>query len=163
MGTIQIKPLGTLPMIGDVLMAPLMWAFVGFREAPQRSHVWNNRRLSPHEHASITQQHLVMCGPDKDAQPRGTIRLHLPVCMGGWRQYVVINPKTYHPIWYIGWYLKEWSGISQIPLTTPVRVLIGDGPVGFFGVDIEGNQIQVERSGDGNIGVRSQYSWLPLR
>lgn len=160
----DIKPIGFWATLGDILMFPIMWLFVGLREAPQRTHVWNNRRFSPEETSLLDQTHMVMCREDNQAQERGKIQAHLPTWMGGWRNYVVVTPKDFSGTWYIGWMAGDkFAGISLIPLTGSVRVLIGPDPVGFFALDANGVQIPIRKVGEGQIGVRSRFSWMPLR
>lgn len=145
-------------------MFPIMWFFVGFRENPQRTHRWNKRELSQREIRCIDQQQLVMCTGNPEARKQCGLLAHLPTWLVGWRNYVVVKPCNLSGVWYVGWIAGDaFAGISRIPLTKPCKLLVGPGPVGFFATDSNGVQIPIRKIGEGQIGVKSQFSWLPLR
>ncbi len=160
----EIKRLGLLPLIGDLLMFPLMWAFVSLKGLPQRTHLWNIRNFSPGERNRINQHMTATFPGNPRAQKRGKIRAHLPIWLGGWDEYVVVAPGDHNQQWYVGWMAGDnFAGMSLIPLCGPVRVLIGPGPVGFFALDEDGKQIQIHTLGRGNISKLGKFSRFPLR
>lgn len=160
---IAVPPLGRLALCADWLMRPVMRLLSGaLREEPQRTHRWNNRRLSPEEVAVLNTDAMIRRAGDPDAMRFKPILFHIP-CLGGWKKYVVVRPFSQrHQRWHIGWLTPHVNGMSLVQLEGPVRVLLGPEPVKFFGVDAQGEQIIVHCIGEGTIGDGSPYSRMPL-
>ncbi len=160
----EIRRLGLFPHIGDLLMFPIMWAFVSFKGLPQRTHLWNIRNFSPGERNRIDRRMTAVFPGNPKAQERGKIRAHLPIWLGGWDGYAVVSPGNRNQKWYVGWMASDdFAGMSLIPSYGPVRVLIGPDPVAFFALNEQGQQIQIHTLGSGNISKLGKFSWLPLR
>ena len=165
MTQIVVKPQGWLGLTGDALMLPFMLILGGSAfDAPQRTHKWNNRKLTTKEEAAINTFLTKTFKGRSKASPRFISKLpifHMPI-FGGWREYVVLSCDVH--TWYIGWKADDVSGISRVPLTESVRVLIGPGEVSFFAVDaFSYEQAPIHHIGNGTIGTQSDYSRLPLR
>ncbi len=132
-----------------------------FRERAQRTHVWNNTKLTTVQTAALDQGLMARIDgiPSKDLSG---LRRHLTIA-GGWRPYAVITRTDSKRPWYIGWITPRVNGVSRVELTTPCRVLIGPTNVYFFGIDTEtGLQIKVVQEGRGEIGKPDHYGRLPL-
>ncbi len=83
--------------------------------------------------------------------------------LGGWGSLVVLTPHDPETReWFVGWVTHDAIGISRIPLTGQVRLLRGPNEVTFFGVDPEGQQIDIDIVGYGNIGRAGRYAKVPL-
>ena len=165
--SIKIRPLGPIARLADWLMRPLMYFLAGtIWEEPQRTHWWNNDRLKPEEVTGLSISMMVYLDAARGASERllwGIIPLfHMPV-FGGWRSYVVLAPKDNVKHWYVGWRAVDTAGISRIPINCWVRVLEGDGPTRWFGLDADGNQIELDLIGtSGEIGNGGAFASLPL-
>lgn len=137
-----------------------------FQESPQRTHFWNNTKLSRKEVAFLEVALMVSREREKGALHRWRYKIplfHMPI-FGGWRRYVVVAPVIHvNHAWYVGWVANDVSGISRINLVGPVRLLVGPKHVQFFGLRFDdGTQIQVHVIGEGRIGDGGQYAQLPL-
>ncbi len=149
--------------LGDTLMLPVMWSFVGFREGPQETHVWNNVQWPEEAIHHLKRSLMVSYQGDPNARKCSAIQAHLPVSLGGWKEYRVLRGHTAKK-WYLGWKVGDaFAGISLIPIRGRVRVLIGPGPVEFFALNEDGFQIRIHHVGRGQIGVKGPYSWDTLR
>lgn len=160
---LKVKPLGSIAKIADYLMTPVMHLVGGtrFREKAQRTHVWNNTKLTAAQTSTLSEDLMVhLYGiPSKDLSGIGR---HLTI-FGGWRPYAVVKRADGSRPWHVGWITPSVSGVSRVELTTPCRVLIGPTNVYFFGIDAEtGVQIQVILEGRGLIGKPERYRKLPL-
>jgi len=155
----EIKPAGLISAIADLLMLPIMAAFMGFMGKAQETHFWNNRKMPPEERAMIDRGLTLKHPGDPTAHRWGGLFAHLPICLGGWRKFIVIEPTDYTGVWYVGWV----SGVSLIPLEGPVRVLIGRGDAEFVAFNTEGVQISLRKIGEGQLVTRNSFMWLPLR
>ncbi len=172
---IRVSREGVLARLLDGLMVPVMYLAAGtLREAPQRTHRWNNRHLTPREAARVRRvldpRRCVVVPRDPHASPRwlwGFLpRFHIPVC-GGWRRYVVVAPREYIPHsrtgeWFVGWETERGTGISRIPLDGAVRLLRGPHDARAFGIDAEGRQIALHLVGKGKIGRGGPWAKVPL-
>jgi len=165
MKKIAIHRQGWVSFIGDCVMLPVMYFLQGtLREVPQRTHRWNNTKMHAREIAHFSADHMVTAAGDEDARRRwfGIIPLfHMPI-FGGWSEYVVIAPVEEVGEWFVGWLPFDTIGISNIPLTGPVRLLVGPRQVQFFGLDADGNQLPVHIIGSGVIGQTGEYRKYPL-
>lgn len=85
---------------------------------------------------------------------------HIPV-LGGWKNYIVLEPKHVNDIWHVGWKQKN-AQISILPITGPIRVLCGSKDVYFFGLNQNGEQIEIHQIGKGKIGDKGEFSKIPL-
>lgn len=158
-------PQGVLSKIGDYIMTPIMYLLQGtFREKPQRTHYWNNKKYTAKHISFLSAQMLVTIEPDPVALPRwfGIVPIfHIPI-LGGWKKYIVLEPIAPQDEWYVGWVAGDTIGISQVRLTGSVRVLRGQSIVQFFGINEHGQQISVQKIGQGEIGKAGIHSHVPL-
>src|SRR3989344_2971022 len=157
---ITITPYSQRSRFLDACIEPFMRLMSGAPgECAQCTHVWNLRALTADELGSLTDNlMLTVVGSH-----RGTIRtyrgglFHLRL-LGGWKEYVVIEPVVPLTEWYIGFLrddiYEKSSYVSLLTLMGPVRML--KAPEGvrvrFFGVDAYGAQIQLNMVGEGRIG-----------
>lgn len=159
-----MKPLGLLARFADRLMTPLMYALSGtFFESPQRTHWWNYMKFRNGELNSLNQSLTLFCpGIPGNILHTRLSRHHLPI-LGGWRNYVVLEPCEHGAYWYVGWISGDITGISQITLKGRVRLLIGPTDTTFFGISaIDESQIAIKKVGDGRIGNGGPYCHVPL-
>ena len=158
---IIVKPLGRLACLCDQFLEPVMRLLSGApNEAPQQTHRWNNHHLRTEDVAHLRREMMV----HHDGIP-GEISVyplfHIPV-LGGWRNYVVLAPFKEQKEWHVGWVAGRFAGVSRISLRGQVRMLIGPGPVSFFGVNAEGDQVQIRQIGTGRIGEGGPFINEPL-
>lgn len=167
MAKIQVRPLGWLARLADVLMVPVMYIVSGtLNESPQRTHRWNNKKLSHGEVAHLSQKAMVQCSGISTARTRflSFIPLfHVPV-LGGWRRYVVLVPESnLYRRWLVGWIAEDARGVTCLPLRGPVRMLLGPKDVAFFAIDVEsGEQIVLTKIAKGIVGQGGPYAHVPL-
>lgn len=164
---ISVIPQNLHGQFADGLMVPVMYLLQGtIWERPQRTHFWNNTKLSPDELALLDESKMVTCDGDATARsPRflGTPLFHAPV-FGGWRQFAVIRPVNPNALWYPGWCAPgHAAGYSNILMQGPVRMLIGPMKTNFFGLSDIGSQETVQRLAVGKIGDAHGYGNVPLR
>ncbi len=163
----KIKPQGFLSQCADLAMLPLMYLLQGtLREVPQRTHRWNNVKFPVQDLAHLQSDLLVTVPGDVQAVRRwwGPLPIfHIPM-FGGWSKFAVIEPKTpVSDVWYIGWIAGDTvAGVSQIPLLSQVRLLVGPGPAQFFGLTANGDQISVHVVGHGRIRQSGKFAKVPL-
>ena len=162
---LDVRPLGWVARLADVLMIPIMYLVSGTTESPQRTHRWNNTPLTHDQIAHLSSEKRVFCrgigGVGNRVRCRG-LRFHIPI-LGGWRDYVIIQPGENVREWHIGWITTDATGGSRIVLHGCVRMLIGPRDVSFFGIHFGNHeQIGVRQIGVGRIGDRGQYSRVPL-
>jgi hypothetical protein len=142
-------------------MVPLMCLGSGtFKEVPQRTHRWNNRRLSNQEVAILYSRYFVFAEADSQAISRKgwwDVRFHLPI-LGGWNEYVVLAPESHDVPWHVGWVTEGGAGISRIPVSGCIWLLRGSESVNFFGVNPYGYQVGIRQVGCGRIGDGGPYS-----
>lgn len=163
----KLQAQGALGALTDAIMTPLMFLVSGtITERPQRGHRYNVAVLKPAEVMELDRDITATGEIDETASSAwkyGFIpMMHLPI-LGGWRKYAVVSPKHYPDTWHPGWTCEDHSGYSKIPVTGPVRLLLGTTQTNFFGLSGDGQQIPVEIIGEGLIGNGGQFSWLPLR
>lgn len=144
---IYVKPLPLWARIADALMVPVMYLVSGtFREAPQRTHRWNNTHLPESNVECLEKDKMVFClgiASGKKEFSNNSLICHCPI-FGVWRNYVVVQLIPAGSVWHIGWMNKEVFGVSRINLNGPVRVLVGPNNTFFFGVDGRGEQILIQ-------------------
>lgn len=162
----KIKSQGKLSKYADVCMLPLMYLLQGtLREVPQQTHRWNNVKFSLQDITELQSEQLVTVPGDPSAVRRwwGPLPIfHIPL-LGGWSKFVVIGSSIdQSSVWYIGWIAGDTAGLSQIALTSPVRLLVGPGSAQFFGVTDIGEQIQLKVIGHGRVGNAGDFGRLPL-
>lgn len=159
---LHVPPQKGWEKIADLLMVPVMYAVSGtLREAPQRTHRWNNLRLTPNDVSVLDASLMAHYYGRADHRKRGKIRFHLPI-FGGWRDYVAIRPEDDEP-WHVGWIAPDVMGMSRIRITGAARVLRGNDDVCFFGISAkDGRQLRLEKVGTGTIGQGGPYARLPL-
>lgn len=86
---------------------------------------------------------------------------HIPV-LGGWKHFVVLEPKVPQDKWFVGWIAGDTIGISQIELSHRVRLLKGPSGVFFFGVNEHGDQISLQKAGEGVVRTKHNFTKVPL-
>lgn len=161
---IKVRPLGWIARAADFAMIPLMQIGSGtLWEEPQRTHRWNNTKLSQETVGRLSVFKMVDCEGVPGNIPGGGSRFHIPI-LGGWREYIVLEPAKNKGVpWHVGWIAKHAIGVSRIPLIGPVRVLRGDDISMFFGISVDANeQIQIGHVGAGRIGKGGRFSQIPL-
>ena len=165
MSPLRPHPESLLQKIADALMLPLMYILqFNLREVPQRTHVWNNTK-----HANDSVRHLdpaaiISIEGDTDAVRRwlGPLPIfHMPI-IGGWKQFIVLEPTVPQDEWYVGWLAGDTLGVSHIALRDKVRLLQGQGTAQFFGVNEHGEQISLRLVGRGQVGKACEFSRIPL-
>ena len=160
---ISIKPYSKISYLGDIILDPFMRLLSGAPgEVAQRTHVWNLRALTTQEYSSLDPSRMVSVtgsysGPHHRTKIHHLGLFHMPL-LGGWKDYIVIEPVQYSGEWYIGFlrndHHEKSEYISLIPVTGPVRMLkASEGiEVRFIGIDAGGNQIPIHIIGEGRIG-----------
>jgi hypothetical protein len=164
---VKIKPESLLGVTADLLMVPLMFLTqLTFFESLQRTHFWNNYKLSLSETSLLSEKLMVSHNGDYNASIRwlfGVIPIfHIPV-LGGWKNYLVIQPVDYEGAWFPGWKTSDVSGVSKVPVMKSVKLLLGPKPVQFFGVDSNGCQIFLTQVGTGTLRKGGLFKRIPLR
>ena len=159
-GVILVRPEEFPGQVADALMVPAMYLVSGTLEEPNRTHFWNNRQLNTRESGLLKLGHMVHC---QGILGETTVwpLFHMPI-FGGWRNYVVIEPEDYPGKWYIVWKLFDGAGISILPVTGKIRVLIGPGDVLFASFARDGHQILLREIGRGRVGDGGPWRNIPL-
>ena len=153
----------------DWIMLPVMYFVSGtLSEIPQRTHWWNNKKLTRaevEELASASQFVIHVDGlTDQRARFFGSLPIfHMPI-FGGWKNYMVFKPcGKARTGWHIGRITKDVCDVTTIKLNGPVRMELGPGEVTFFGVDAKtGEQIPIQMIGTGRIGDEGPFADVPL-
>lgn len=140
-------------------MTPIMWAFAGFKlEFPQETHRWHMENISC-DKVRIKSEVEVM-GNDKSRVGTRAPFIHMPL-LGGWRNYVVLKAEGFSDYWFVGWKKKFLDGrkavcqIQKLRIHSPhIKLLKGipDSKKYFFGLDKNGNFIEVKKVGEGVLG-----------
>lgn len=161
----KIRSQGLVGRAADYLMMPVMYLLQGnFREVPQRTHRWNNIHLQYVNIADLHADKVVIVPGVPYAQRRwfGPIPLfHMPI-FGGWKKFIVLEPVNQTDEWYIGWVAFDALGLSKIPLSDAARLGIGPRQAQFYGLDSQGNQLDLRLVGEGYIGKAGHFSQVPL-
>ncbi len=160
----QVPNLSWAARLADILIVPFMYLLSGTTESPQRTHRWNQVRLRHDQVNYLLSEKMVFCKGVESSVRFHKLRFHIPI-LGGWRDYVVIQPEESVGGWHIGWTTADAVGVSRIVLHGPVRMLLGPGDVLFFGIRSESdNQIQIliRKIGSGRVGDRGPYRKVPL-
>lgn len=163
---IYVEPLSQAAQLLNALMVPCMYVLSGtFKEAPQRTHVWNHQTVCGRDIRYLSRNFMAHCKEDPHA--RGSHVLGFPLfhtpLFGGWREYAVLAPLDLDEEWHLGWCTWERAGVSQLVMRGAARALIGPSPVSFFAVSHETlKQIPVQEMARGRVGDRSIYSQIPL-
>ena len=160
---LNVRRVNLIAHVADLLMVPIMYIVSGtFRERPQQTHAWNVQNLPLDGVKRLDSQAMVQYKGIAKQIARLGVLFHIPL-VGGWRNYVVLQPTKHNGVWFVGWKTSDVSvQISILPLTGPVRVLIGSGDVSFFGVTDDGMQIPIGEIGKGRIGDRGEFSKVQL-
>jgi hypothetical protein len=166
---IEIRPLHSLEWFMDIGCWIGMAFLQCFRwEAIQRTHPWNNHHLNEHDVSHLDRSMMVKHHGDPRAR-RAWLFGFIPVfhfaCFGGWKGYLVIAPRDRtNEEWYPGWIASGHAiGVSRLPLTGSVKLLIGPGACQFFGITANGTQIALRVVGRGRLGKGGPWRWIPLR
>lgn len=168
MTKIQVRPLPWFAPIVDIPVKQVMYVLSGTRkELPQSTHRYNNQKLTPSDVKYLIKDDkstVYQNGSPNACEPwkYGLPIFHIPI-LGGWREYVVLEPvKAIRP-WHLGWISEDFAvGVSQIPLEGPVRPLIGQKDVRFFGIYSDGSQIDIQHIGSGKIWEIDRWKDVPL-
>lgn len=162
----HFKHQGIAGRLADACMYPLMKLLTVRGEAAQRTHPWNNQKFGAAVADELRNCLALFCPglPDQVVRKyQADVRFHLPF-LGGWRHYVVLMPVDEAVrTWYPGWLHADGGGVSMVPVSGPVRLLIGPHNVHFFGVDHSGQQIALCEIGNGKIGDQGPFRRVPLR
>lgn len=141
-----------------------MYLASGSFESPQRTHRWNNTKLKELDLRFLDARYTVKLSKKNRTKDRSLFGLpvfHIPI-LSGWKCYDVLDVSS-EKTWHIGWLADEARGISRIPLTGPVRVLLGPSSVRFFAIDaVTGHQIPLEYKASGRVGNGGPFCHLPL-
>lgn len=133
-----------------------------FSESPQRTHRWNNLRLTLEQLAGLKENLMVRVNGKGGAIPWFWIPFfHAPI-LGGWREYVVLAPTEPYAFWRIGWKHAAGGGVTRLFLHGHVRMLIGPEDVSFFGLNEHGDQLPLAQIGVGRIGRGGRFIKVPL-
>ncbi len=164
MNRICIKEVGIVARVADWCFDPLMRLGSGtFFETPQRTHRWNNHRLTAYEVSCLNYALMVVCRGGV-APPRwkyGLPIMHLPL-IGGWKRYIVVQPEA-DRIWHPGWVAHDVVGVSRYAVQGPARLLYEGGDVSFFAVmSRTGQQLKLKEVGRGQPGDDGPFKDLPL-
>ena len=164
--SIRVQPESGYERFLDWSIAPLMYLLSGtLEEAPQRTHFWNNRKLHPGEIVGLKERDMVVSSGSGGVERwrYGFPIFHTPI-LGGWREYIVLEPLVNpNQSWYVGWIPNdEAPGFSRVQTKGPVRLLLGNGPTKFFGLNEGGVQIKIHEIGRGKIGDGGPFSQFPL-
>lgn len=114
----------------------MLWVSGAPDEVPQRTHPWNNKKYSKEELSGLDPRLMVSCDGDPREKRLGGLRRHL-TRWGGWKGGVVLSPERGAPIGecFIGWINPDGSGgISQVPIRSDVRLLLGPDEGRWFAV-----------------------------
>ena len=162
MTRIRMPKLLPLFRLIDWAMVPIMFVLGGFKkDSVQETHPWHCfRGFSPDDiDQSLAVPHQ---GTDNSTFKRHFLFLfHAPI-LGGWKNYVVLQPKQPTTPFYIGWvtYHKDTKapldiGINKLPIVDrAVRLLSGPPHYAgyFFAIDDKGRQIALEKVATGRLG-----------
>jgi hypothetical protein len=162
---LKVRPQGVIGRLADTLMTPIMYVLQGtLKEVPQRTHRWNNHKLDEFELSRVDFSKTISF-PGVTSRKRWFSFIpifHMPV-FGGWKKFVVLVPVDPHKTWHVGWLPDDdKAGVSLVPVTGWVRVLIGSDPVRFFGFNEHGLQVELVCLGEGHIGKADIYAKVPL-
>ena len=158
-------PQGIVGRTADYLMLPVMYLLQGtLKESPQRTHRWNNLHLKNTDIEFFDADKTESVPGDSAAYRRwlGPLPLFHMVIFGGWKKFVVVEPREAPIMWHVGWVAGDAFGLSKIPINGKVRLGIGPGPAQYFGVDTNGRQIDIAIVGFGEIGKANEFAKIPL-
>ncbi len=164
---LKVKPQGFIGWLSDMLMTPLMYLTQGtLREVPQRTHHWNNYKLKPCEITHLDNTKALSFDGDRSTMQKRWLGIvpifHIPI-FGGWKKFVVLTPVVPCLRWNVGWIPSDdWIGVSMVSSIGPVRVLIGPDHVKFFGIDEQGQQVEIMSLGEGRVGKAGIFASVPL-
>ncbi|MFZ2555876.1 MAG: hypothetical protein WAZ27_01820 [Minisyncoccia bacterium] len=156
----QVTPLGRAGRLADLLAFPVMQVLAAPGDSPQLTHFWNNTRMNRDAVDHLDADMMARYDGDPQARER-RVRAHVRFHLGGWRQFVIVQSKV-TCTWYVGWRSASGAGVSRIPVSSCVRMLIGPEEVEFFGVlNHSGEQIPIEIVGTGTLGDGT-FTYIPL-
>lgn len=173
---LYVPPLGPKARAADAFMTRyIMPYFTHSGESPQLTHRWNNFWLDSSATDHLLRCHMVFSEGVPGAKPRRIpgdgatgyflslldLAWHLPK-LGGWREYVVLEPCTEVGAWYVGW-ISDRVGVSRVPITRCVRVTRGPNHTWFFGVSVaDSRQVPLREVARGRIGDGGWFQKVPL-
>ena len=159
--TFFVPPRGGFAILADRLALLIMRKLAPKGDSPQLTHFWNNMKVGHAALEHLDSSLMVACDGDREAvRRRGwwDLRFHL----GGWKQYVVLEPSEYRDLWHVGWRTAHGGGASQLPLYSRVRMLIGPDTVEFFGVKAGSfGQIKLRKVGERRLGDKGPFCDVP--
>lgn len=168
--TLKVRPQGSFGRWLDARFEKIMRFVLGVpKEATQRTHRWNNHHLKEERVAHLHSSLMVRHEGDPTARKLPPVTIlagavsHL-TRFGGWQRYLALAPRGLGAdAWYIGWRWNGGAGVSRVPNTTPVRVLVGPGVTEWFAIRVsDTTQIPLIKIGEGKIGDGGQFTDLPL-
>lgn len=157
---IIVKPLSWFAKLANILMKPLMYIASGtFKESPQRAHRWNNTRLTIKDVGGLDKSEMVHCAGIKgEMHSRWLFIYHIPI-LGGWRNYVVLEPIEKGIDWHVGCITSDMIMVSRVKLQDKVRMLVSSKDVSFFGINAATyEQIPITELGRGRIGSGGKFA-----
>lgn len=158
---VPIVPEGMIGRLADRIVEPLMrFASGAPHERPQRSHLWNCAEYPIRTaKASFNRTLMVECAGDPLSRAPLFRGHHHLSRFGGWKKYVVLETRREAREWHVGHFCGAVCRVSRIPNSRErVRMLIGPGPVTFFGVTTSGEQVHIVKIGEGLIGDGGRFS-----
>ena len=146
--------------IVDFLMIPIMYILGGFKlDSIQETHPWHSWRKFSEEEINIEDSVTITGTDNRTFRKHFLFLFHAPL-FGGWKNYSVYSPVKSGVVFHIGWIVYEngsqiEAGINKLLIKNgSIRML--DGPpnyrVSFFGVDKDGSQIKIYKTGSGRLG-----------
>ena len=137
-----------------------------FSESPQRTHRWNKVSIKDVKYSDLKHDADVMVHVEGDhgAGRRwlGPIPLYHMVLFGGWKKFVVVEPKNHYEEWHAGWLASGEIVVSKIPQKGRIRLGVGSTDAHFFAVDERGYQIPIDMVGEGFVREAGEFVNIPL-
>lgn len=145
----------------DFVLHPIMWILSGCKkDSVQETHPWHIQTFPCEDipdNAGIE-----VAGEDRSPFTHFSYGLnHMPL-FGGWEKQVVFETQEYRDYWYIGWkvffkdkHKKPLCQIQKLKIYAPsIKVLVGinDSKKIFFGLNKNGEVMQLKRIGNGVLG-----------
>ncbi|MEX0917726.1 MAG: hypothetical protein WDZ93_01065 [Candidatus Paceibacterota bacterium] len=145
-------------------MTPVMYILMLVRadtlnEFRCRAYPWNFKKFSKKPLASLDGGSMVRYTDNRRASRFPKVIRHLT-----WNRYYVLVPKgVRNGSWFIGRRYADGSGnVSKVPLEGPVRVPVKGEGIEFFAVSANGNQLPLQKIGEGKLGDCGCFRQMPL-
>ena len=163
---IQIRPLRWWVKIVGWMLYPLMrWLSGAPDEEPRQTFWLTHDELSAEQASRLDPAKSVICLGDESACDRflwGFIPQFMAARFGGWDKYAVLQPDRLLEDWYVGWQAPDVSGLSLVRSKGPCRVLLGPFETSFFGLNANGEQINIQKVSIGQTGDGGHYCLTPF-